>query len=238
MTPPAAPFRAFGPSHLAVLGITLAAGTLLSLLARRPGHPRLARLLAWGLAALLIADEVAVVALAAHDDPATLTRHLPFQLCDWVVAAAAVALVARRQTAYELAYFWGLAGTLQALVTPDLREDFPGIHFLTFQILHAGAVVAVIFLTGGLRRRPRWRSVGHAWLWLQLYLAVTAGIDLLIDANYGYLRAKPAQASLIDRLGPWPWYLVSLELLAAVLFVACYTPFAVLDAARRRRAAG
>ena len=139
----------------------------------------------------------------------------------------------RHRTAYELAYFWGLSGTLQALLTPDLAEDFPSLHFITFQLLHASVVVAVLYLTLGLGMRPRPRSILRAWLWLQAYVAVTALIDWLLASNYGYLLRKPAQASLYDYLGPWPYYLISLEALSLVLFLACYAPFAVLDRLRR-----
>jgi len=254
MTPPH-PFRLFGPSHLAVLGATAAVTAGLVVLARRSrplaGAPQLRagggtggagdatlvtglpRAIAWCLAALLLLDEIVVAALAAHADPATFKDHLPFQLCDWVIVACAAALVWRHRTAYELAYFWGLSGTLQALLTPDLAEDFPSLHFITFQLLHASVVVAVLYLTLGLGMRPRPRSILHAWLWLQAYVAVTALIDWLLAANYGYLLRKPVQASLYDYLGPWPYYLLSLEALALVLFLACYAPFAVLDRLRR-----
>jgi|ERR1700687_3373062 len=233
------PFRVFGPSHLAVLAITAAITAGLVLLARRaratgdPAGTWVPRAIAWFLAGLLLLDEAAVAAFAAHADLATLKDHLPFQLCDWVILACAAALFWRHRLAYELAYFWGLSGTLQALVTPDLAEDFPSLHFITFQILHAGVVVAVLYLTLGLGMRPRPRSILRAWLWLQSYVVVTAAIDWLLDSNYGYLLRKPVQASLYDYLGPWPLYLLSLEALSLVLFLACYAPFALLDRLRR-----
>jgi hypothetical integral membrane protein (TIGR02206 family) len=236
------PFRLFGPSHLAVLAVTAGVTAGLVLLARRaraagdPAGTLVPRAIAWFLAGVLVLDEAAVAAFAAHADLPTLKDHLPFQLCDWVILACAAALFWRHRLAYELAYFWGLSGTLQALLTPDLAEDFPSLHFITFQILHAGVVVAVLYLTLGLGMRPRPRSILRAWLWLQAYAAVTAAIDWLLDSNYGYLLRKPAQASLYDYLGPWPFYLLSLEALSLVLFLACYAPFALLD--RLRRGAG
>ena len=233
MTPPH-PFRAFGPSHLAVLATAAALTAALSIHARRHPSGRSTRPFAWALAILLLLDEIAVIAVAAHTDLPTLKDHLPFQLCDCVIFAAVAALLWRHQQAYELSYFWGLSGTFQALLTPDLAEDFPHPHFFTFQILHAGVVVAILYLTIGLRMRPHWRSVLRAWLWLQAYVAITALIDRLLDSNYGYLRAKPIQASLFDYLGPWPWYLLSLEALSLALFALCYTPFAAMDRLRAR----
>jgi hypothetical integral membrane protein (TIGR02206 family) len=222
-----------------VLCATAAVTAGLVLVARRArrspggGPARTARVAARCLAALLLLDEAAVVALAAHDDLPTLTQHLPFQLCDWVIFACAAALLWQRQLAYELAWFWGLSGTLQAILTPDLVEDFPGVHFLTFQLLHAGVIVAVLYLTFGLGMRPRPGSVLRVWLWLQGYVAVTAVVDWLLGANYGYLWRKPGRASLYDVLGPWPWYLLSLEALSLALFLACYAPFALLGRLRR-----
>jgi hypothetical integral membrane protein (TIGR02206 family) len=48
---------------------------------------------------------------------------------------------------------------------------------------------------------------------------------LISGANYGFLRAKPPQASLLDLLGPWPWYILALDALAVVLFTLLYLPF-------------
>jgi hypothetical protein len=94
MTPPH-PFRLFGPSHLAVLGVTAAVTAGLVGLARRARGtrrpagggsgraedgapvPGLSRDIAWSLAALLLLDEAAVAALAAHADLSTLKDHLP-----------------------------------------------------------------------------------------------------------------------------------------------------------------
>jgi hypothetical integral membrane protein (TIGR02206 family) len=235
---PAHPFKLFGPSHWAVLAATAAVTAGLVVLARRTGGGRAARVAAWCLVGLLVLAEAAHLTLAVHADPASLKDHLPFQLCDWVIFASSAALLLRRQVAYELAYFWGLSGTLQALLTPDLRDDFPSPHFVTFQVLHASVVVAVLYLTLGLGMRPRWRSIPRVWLWLQAYGAVTVLLDWLLDSNYGYLRAKPAQASLYDYLGPWPWYLLSLEALSLLLFLACYAPFALLDRLRHGRLMG
>ncbi|MBV8203035.1 MAG: TIGR02206 family membrane protein [Acidobacteria bacterium] len=250
------PFHLFGPSHLAVLGLTAAVTAVLVLAARRdrgaaslggsaaaggidiPGagaaaRPGAARRIAWLLAGLLLLEEAAFVAVAAHEDLPSLKDHLPFQLCDWVIFAAVAALLRRRRLAYELAYFWGLSGTLQALLTPDLAEDFPSLHFVTFQTLHATVIVAILYLTLGLGMRPWPRSILRVWLWLQGYVAVTAAADWLLDSNYGYLLRKPVQASLYDYLGPWPVYLLSLEALSLALFLACYAPFALLDRLRR-----
>ncbi|HEV8578572.1 MAG TPA: TIGR02206 family membrane protein [Thermoanaerobaculia bacterium] len=232
-TPSAPRFVLFGPAHLTVLFLTFALPMFLAWLVRRPGGDRLAKPIAWTFAAVLLLDQI-VMTIWGMGPGMNLKDNLPLHLCDWATFTCVAALIWRHRLSYELTYFWGLAGTLQAVITPDLEVGFPDPGFFAFHIAHAGLIAAVLFLTLGLAMRPYPRSLVRAFLWLQLYAVVTAILNLLLDTNYGYLRRKPALPSLLDYLGPWPVYLVSLEALALTLFLLCYLPFAVADWMRRR----
>ena len=61
-----------------------------------------------------------------------------------------------------------------------------------------------------------------------LYASIIMPLNYVLDSNYLYLRHKPEQATLIDLLGPWPWYILSLALLAVSVAVVLYLPFAAL----------
>ena len=50
----------------------------------------------------------------------------------------------RWQLGVELSYFWGLTGTLQAVLTPDLSVSFPHLEFFEFVVGHVGIVIAAI----------------------------------------------------------------------------------------------
>ena len=67
------------------------------------------------------------------------------------------------------------------------------------------------------------------WGWTQVYVACAGLVDWLTRTNYGYLAAKPMHGSLLDFLGPWPWYVGSLELLSLVFFTVFYAPFWFAD---------
>ena len=54
---------------------------------------------------------------------------------------------------------------------------------------------------------------------LNIYAVVVGIINAIAGWNYGYLCRKPAMPSLLDFLGPWPWYLLSLELVAFLTFL-------------------
>jgi len=150
---------------------------------------------------------------------------LPLQLCDVVAFVAAAALWFRRQALVEVTYFWGLAGTANGLISPDVPAHFPHYLFLQYFIAHGTIVAAALLLVVGLRITPRKGAVLRVWA-LALGLAVVdAGANLLTGGNYMYLRQPPGAPTLLNLMGPWPWYIVVSMLLAAAIFAALNLPF-------------
>jgi hypothetical integral membrane protein (TIGR02206 family) len=150
---------------------------------------------------------------------------LPLQLCDVTVIAAALALWLRRPLLVEVTYFWALAGSTQALLTPDLAQHFPSFLFIQYYVAHGGAVLAALLLVVGLRLPPRRRAVITIAAITLCYAAFVGLVDAATGANYMYLRAKPPSPTPLDSLGPWPWYLVPAALIGAALFLLLDLPF-------------
>jgi uncharacterized membrane protein YwaF len=86
-----------------------------------------ARTLAVLILAAYVAEQIAIVARGTW----SIVCSLPLELTDAVTIVAAVALWSPRPLAFELAYFWGLTASLQAVVTPDLDSAFPSLFFFT-----------------------------------------------------------------------------------------------------------
>jgi hypothetical integral membrane protein (TIGR02206 family) len=210
------PFRLFGPDHLAVLLLILGAGYLLVRFARR-GDRRRNTILGRLLAGTLVAYGGTVYFRIGMAGQFSVDYALPLELCHWVLIACVVALVAGSRLASEISYFWGTAGTLASALTPDITDGFPSWEFVLFYWSHGGILLAIAFLIGRGFRATR-GSVLRVVVALNAYAAVVGTLDWWFGWNYGYLRHKPAQPSLLDFLGPWPWYLVSLELIALVSF--------------------
>jgi hypothetical integral membrane protein (TIGR02206 family) len=179
------------------------------------------------LALVLVADELGWWAylvsrgLSAFD----LADALPLQLCDITVLAAALALWLRRPMLVELTYFWALAGSVQALLTPDLPQPFPSFLFFQYYVAHGGAVMAALVLVVGLGIAPRRHSVVRVAAITAGYAALVGLVDAVTGANYMYLRTKPPSPTSLDLLGAWPWYLVPAALIGALLFLVLDLPF-------------
>jgi hypothetical integral membrane protein (TIGR02206 family) len=50
-------------------------------------------------------------------------------------------------------------------------------------------------------------------------------INYSLDANYFYLNHKPESASVLDYLGDWPYYIITVQLVIIPLFMLIYLPF-------------
>lgn len=229
-------FELFGPAHVVALALIVIVPLALAFAVRhRPGSG-LARGIANTAAAVLVLNKIAVLILSHESGALDFQNALPMHLCDWATIATILALVGRWQLPYEMAYFWGLAGTLQAILTPDIQGDFSDLAVMLFFVAHGGVIASVLYLTLGLRMRPRRGSVLRIFAWTLVYAVAAGAVNALIGANYGYLSAKPHHPSLLDYLGPWPIYIASLMILACVLFFVLYAPFLVADKIRKPRA--
>lgn len=221
------PFVFFGTSHVIAIALTLAAPlALMGITRARPARQKQIR---FGLAALIAVNWMAWMFLLYAKGWLNIGNEIPLNLCDWATVATFIALVDLTQETYELAYFWALCGTLQALITPDCIYDFPDAQFTMFFVYHGGIIAAVIYLTLGLKMRPYLISIARVTGWTLLYSAVAGTADWALGTNYGFLREKPDHLTLLTYMSPWPWYLPEL-LVAGVLFMFFwYAPFAIAD---------
>ncbi len=220
----------FAAEHVGAL-VVIGAATVVLVVAsrRRPGR------WLWAFALLLVVDEVSwwVFLLAGGQHGITLAYSLPLQLCDVAIFIAAAALWTRNRLLVDVAYFWGLAGTIQALLTPDLPQHFPSYPYFQYYIAHGGMVAAALMLVVGLRLHPRPRSIVQVAGITVAYAALVGAIDAIAGANYMYLRAKPPSPTLLDVLGPWPWYILVAGLIGFVLFALLDAPFRLAKEAGR-----
>jgi hypothetical integral membrane protein (TIGR02206 family) len=234
--PPGPTFVLFGAAHVWALVLMTAVAIALPLAARRAG-PAVVHAVALLLAALLLVQEAVDVALQlARFGPSV--QLLPLHLCSLAVLVTAWTLVTRNLRVFEVAYFWALAGTTQALATPDVRQGYPDPAFLFFFAGHGLVVVGVVYATLALGLRPTAMSIVRVALITLALAVVVLGVNLALGTNFLYLMAKPAGASLLDWLGPWPWYWLGLVAVALVSFAVLYAPFLALDLLAKGRAKG
>lgn len=235
--PPAPPvFQPFGPAHLVVLALTVALPLALGWAVRRTNSKRIDRAVAVCLSVILLANYFGYAAFLFRRQQLIWQQALPFQLCDWAMVTVIVALLTGRERWSEVSYFWGIGGTLQAILTPNLPVGFPSVRFLSFFVGHCGIVAGVIYLLVARRFRPSLGSIWRTLAWSELYLVTTMLVDHLTNVNYGFLLHKPEAASILDYLSRTHWlYLLELNGLALAFFALLCAPFAFAQLFRQPR---
>ena len=157
-----------------------------------------------------------------------LDNLLPFHLCDLAAIVAGFALVTRRPILLTLTYFWGLAATTQALITPALNIGPPGLPFIHFFFQHFVIVAAALYIPIVLKWRPKqpwWKSPLIVLAISIGYQATALLINAILKTNFAFVSDKPKNPSLIDHLGPWPVSLFAMQGLALIFFLLLALPW-------------
>jgi hypothetical integral membrane protein (TIGR02206 family) len=223
------PFTQWSASHMLAMGISLLGIIFIPLLAKKHLNAiwqhRLGSLIGICIAGAWIVWTLLELSAGTFD----VRRHLPLQLCRFSNLAIVMVLVWKRQWWYEILYFWALAAMFQATLTPDLKEEFPHFMYFRYWIAHPGMILAIVYATVVYDMRPWPRHILKAMVALNVFLLVAIVVNLSIGANYLFICEKPPTASLLDHLGPWPWYVLGAEMAALANFAVAYIPWIFLD---------
>ncbi|MDQ3120270.1 MAG: TIGR02206 family membrane protein [Verrucomicrobiota bacterium] len=236
MEPQPSDFQAYSAEHLVAIFLTVTLPFLLAEAVRHTDSKIVERAIVVSLLAALIGNYIGYLIFVRRLGELSWPQMLPMQMCDWAMAVILVALWTGNRRWFEVAYFWGIGGTLQALLTPNLRYSFPDMRFISFFVAHSGIIIGVIFLMLTRRLRPYPMSIVRAFAWSEVYFVVALTVDLLTGVNYGFLLHKPEAFSLLSYLSDSrPAYLLQMHLLALIFFALLYLPFAINDLLRRTR---
>jgi hypothetical integral membrane protein (TIGR02206 family) len=211
-------FQTFGSQHLVTLTIIIALCFFL-FQAAKSRTPAARKWLGRFLGFVLLSHSACVYLQQAFAHALSLEYSLPLELCSLVLIACVVSLFWPNRLTSEIAYFWGLGGVVQATITPDLAMGFPSWDFALFFWGHGATLLAIVFLVSDREFKPRRNSIARMMAALNIYALAVGSINAAAGWNYGYLCRKPSMPSLFDWLGPWPWYLLSLELIAFLTFL-------------------
>ncbi|MEO2074803.1 MAG: TIGR02206 family membrane protein [Bacillus sp. (in: firmicutes)] len=140
-----------------------------------------------------------------------VSHAIPLELCSISLILTIVLLLTRLKIIYEILLFTALLGASQALLTPLLNYDFPHFRFFHFFYTHLMIIWVPLYFTWVLGYRPTIWSVVKLFVFLNVLMPFIMIINKLVGGNYMFLSHKPDSASLLDVLGPYPWYILSLE---------------------------
>lgn len=150
---------------------------------------------------------------------------LPLELCSFSLFAAIILLWTGNKHFIDFVFFAGIGGALQAIVTPVLDLGFPHFRYFHFFYTHIGIILTALYFVWIKGYRPTFKGIIKTMIALNILLPFIFIINIVFQGNYMFLREKPYNGSLLDFLGPYPWYILSLEGVAFGMFICLWLLF-------------
>lgn len=153
------------------------------------------------------------------------SHSLPLELCSISLIAAILLLWTGNKHLYEFVFYAGIGGAIQAIATPVLDVGYPHFRFFHFFYTHVGIVLTALYFTWYKGYRPTFKGIVKTMIVLNILLPIVFVMNLVVDGNYMFLQRKPVNGSLLDYLGPYPWYIITLELVSFLVFLILWLIF-------------
>ena len=229
------PFLMFGTAHLATL-LSIIVLIFILIFTFHGANEKKRRMARYTLAALLVLSGLSWQLWGVLAGAWSIKEHLPFHLCSTLTYVSAVMLVKKNDLLYQICFYAGIGGALQAVLTPANIADYGFPHFRYFQFFlnHGLVLYAPIHMTATENFRPTIRGLWSFVIITNIYMVFVGAVNWAVDANYFYLARKPSYNTALDLMGPWPWYILGMEASGIVLCHLFYLPFAVMKHRQNR----
>jgi hypothetical integral membrane protein (TIGR02206 family) len=227
----ASPFILFGNIHIVTMAIIVLVAVFLPLVCKNQSTSN--KSLISKVIAFIILSHVIISPykdLYLLQNPYNWKEILPIHMCDLSEIFLAAFLLGGPKILYKCAFFWGLAGASMAIITPDIPVI--DLDYAFFMIGHGMIVIGIMYATISLGNRPYAKdilTVSAITAFVLLPIVYLINLILGEPANYWYLIAKPAGASLMDAFPEPPFHLLITTPLAIAMFYLIYIPYAIKD---------
>ena len=227
----ASPFILFGNIHIVTMAIIGLVAVFLPLVCKNQSTSN--KSLISKVIAFIILSHVIISPykdLYLLQNPYNWREILPIHMCDLSEIFLAAFLLGGPKILYKCAFFWGLAGASMAIITPDIPVI--DLDYAFFMIGHGMIVIGIMYATISLGNRPYAKdilTVSAITAFVLLPIVYLINLILGEPANYWYLIAKPAGASLMDAFPEPPLHLLITTPLAIAMFYLIYIPYAIKD---------
>ncbi len=167
--------------------------------------------------------------------------HLPISVCGWAVIFCSFMVIGKSQSLFDISYFWLLAGSIFALITPTVITYAGPTRFRYYQfwLEHTLGYVAIFYMIFVHKMRPTVKSAIKSYVSL-VALAVIAYFSNVIigpGANYLFMARPESTPSILDIL-PSNFALRILIMASAITFLyfVAYLPWLIKDIRAKKSA--
>lgn len=152
-------------------------------------------------------------------------EDLPLYICRFACFLLPILFLTNSKKLFGVLYFWIMAGTINAVITPDLKYGLPHYESIFYWLIHCGLIMSILYGVFVHKWRPAKSDIWSAFWWANLFLVGVHLVNTFLQSNYSYTMHKPPKGSALDFFGPWPVYLLTGQFIALLLFFFFYAPF-------------
>ncbi len=221
-----AEFPTFGTEHLVYMVSCLAIWLGLPYIGKHHLTPSKRHAVAMALIVITLFQEFIFDVFQLVIDDFTMADDFSLHMCGLSLFLTSYALWKKSQAAFELAFFWGLAGAFQAIITPDpTRWPYGEISVFWNFLSHGIIILNVVWLIWVDGMRCRKGSLLNTILITNGVVFVMGFINKIIGegANYWFICEKPGGDSPF-LIGEWPYYLFTFHLVGIIMMAIIYLP--------------
>jgi hypothetical integral membrane protein (TIGR02206 family) len=169
---------------------------------------------------------------------ANIKDHLPLTICGWAAIFGGFLLLSKSQFLFDINYFWVLAGSTNALITPAVITNSGPMHFRYYQfwIEHTSIYIALFYMICVFKMRPTFKSMVKSFVLLCILGALSIYANQNIEgANYLFLSTTEIGDSILNLL-PSDLFkrLLVMGSLVLFLFILVYLPYFIKDFKTRK----
>lgn len=134
---------------------------------------------------------------------ANIANHLPVTICGWAAIMSAFMLMTKKKGLFDVVYFFVLAGSINALITPAVIIDNGPTHFRYYQfwIEHTSIFIAVFYMIFIFGYKINLKSMLRSAIVLVILTILAIYVNVNIEgANYLFLSTTEAGESALNFL--------------------------------------
>ena len=167
-------------------------------------------------------------------------ENLPIGVCTWAVIFSSYMVIGKKQTLFDICYFWLLSGSLFALLTPTpLTYTGPTrFRYYQFWLEHTLGYIALFYMIFVHHMRPTVKSAIKSYAALIILAIIAYSVNRMIPgANYLYMARPEAAPSVLDILPPnFALRLIIMAGVITLMYALAYLPWYLKDKRNKQAA--
>lgn len=166
-------------------------------------------------------------------------NHLPVTICGWAAIMSAFMLLTKREKLFDVVYFFVLAGSSNALITPAVIMDNGPTHFRYYQfwLEHTSIFVAVFYMIFVFGFRINFKSMIRSFVVLLGLGALALAVNSFIPgANYLFLATSEQGDSVLNFLpSSLGLRMLIMGSIISILYILAYLPWYFMNKKEQRK---